>query len=371
MLFRSDHGTGAGDNSNVTLLRPEFFATHAIRALSGLSLEGEEHDILRDICKGNREGKQEDAVAKSATELRRSKGNSVRASEWSEHNGLLCFRDRIYVPNDPELRRRITSQHHDTRVAGHPGRWKTLELVSRNYWWPQMSRYIGQYVKTCDPCLRTKIQRRRPTGELHPLPTPENRWDVISVDFIPDSHGYDAVMNVVDSVGKRAHFIPTTTTITALGAARLFLHNVWKLHGLPRRVVSDRGPQFVAEFTRELYRLLGITLSTTTAYHPQADGQTERVNQELEQYLRVFVNERQDDWDELLPMAEFQYNNHIHSSTQQTPFLLDTGQHPRMGFEPAQSSSHLETVNEFTDRMNSALTEAKSALAKAQEDMSR
>jgi len=371
---RADHGTGAGDNSNVTLLRPEFFATHAIRALSGLSLEGEERDILRDIRKGNREGKQEDAVAKSATELRRSKGNSVRASEWSEHNGLLCFRDRIYVPNDPELRRRITSQHHDTRVAGHPGRWKTLELVSRNYWWPQMSRYIGQYVKTCDPCLRTKIQRRRPTGELHPLPTPENRWDVISVDFIvelPDSHGYDAVMNVVDSVGKRAHFIPTTTTITALGAARLFLHNVWKLHGLPRRVVSDRGPQFVAEFTRELYRLLGITLSTTTAYHPQADGQTERVNQELEQYLRVFVNERQDDWDELLPMAEFQYNNHIHSSTQQTPFLLDTGQHPRMGFEPAQSSSHLETVNEFTDRMNSALTEAKSALAKAQDDMSR
>jgi transposase InsO family protein len=371
---RADHGSGAGDNSNVTLLRPEFFATHAVRALTGLSLEGEERDILQDIRKGNREGKQEDAVAESARKLRESGGRSVRSSEWSLHDGLLCFRDRVYVPNDPELRRRITSQHHDTRVAGHPGRWKTLELVSRNYWWPQMSRYIGQYVKTCDPCLRTKIQRRRPVGELHPLPTPESRWDVISVDFIvelPDSHGYDAVMNVVDSVGKRAHFIPTTTTISALGAARLFLHNVWKLHGLPCRVVSDRGPQFVAEFTRELYRLLGITLSTTTAYHPQADGQTERVNQELEQYLRVFVNERQDNWDELLPLAEFQYNNHVHSGTQQTPFLLDTGRHPRMGFEPMRPASHLETVNEFTDRMHSALTEAKSALAKAQDDMSR
>jgi hypothetical protein len=111
---RVDHSTGAGDNSNVTLLRPEFFTTHTIQALSGLSLEGEERDILRDIHKGNRKGKQEDAVAKSATELRRSKGNSVRASEWSEHNGLLCFRDWIYVPNDPELRRRITAQHHDT-----------------------------------------------------------------------------------------------------------------------------------------------------------------------------------------------------------------------------------------------------------------
>jgi len=120
----------------------------------------------------------------------------------------------------------------------------------------------------------------------------------------PDAHGYDVVMNVVDSVGKWAHFIPTNTTITALGTARLFLHNVWRLHGLPRRIVSDRGPQFVAEFTRELYRLLGITLSTTTAYHPQADRQTERVNQELEQYLQVFVNERQDDWDELLLMAD-------------------------------------------------------------------
>ena len=134
--------------------------------------------------------------------------------------------------------------------------------------------------------------------------------------------------------------------------------------------MSDRGPQFVAEFTRELYRLLGITLSATTAYHPQADGQTERVNQELEQYLRIFVNERQDDWDELLPMAEFQYNNHIHSSTQQTPFFLDSGRHPRMGFEPSPPS-RLETVNEFTDRMQSALTEARSALAKAQDDMTR
>src|SRR5882724_7343356 len=154
-------------------------------------------------------------------------------------------------------------------------------------------------------------------------------------------------MNVVDSVGKRAHFIPTNTTITALGAARLFLHNIWKLHGLPHSIVSDRGPQFVVEFTRELYRLLGITLLMTTAYHPQVDGQTERVNQELEQYLRVFVNECQDDWDELLPTAEFQYNNHIHSSTQQTPFYLDSSRHPRMGFEPPQPASRLETVNEF------------------------
>jgi hypothetical protein len=111
---------------------------------------------------------------KAAEELRQSKGKSVQASEWSERNGLLCFRDRIYVPNDPDLCHRITSQHHDTRVARHAGQWKTLELVSHNYWWPQMSCYIGQYVKTCNLCLRTKIQRHRSIRELHPLPIPEN-----------------------------------------------------------------------------------------------------------------------------------------------------------------------------------------------------
>jgi len=122
---------------------------------------------------------------------------------------------------------------------------------------------------------------------------------------------------------------------------------------------------------KELYRLLGIKAASSTAYHPQTDGQTERVNQELEQYLRVFVGERQDDWHALLPLAEFSYNNHVYSSTQQTPFLLDTGQHPRMGFEPDQLPSRVEAVNEFTDRMKATLEEAKSALAKAKDDMAQ
>src|SRR3979490_1201062 len=237
-----------------------------------------------------------------------------------------------------------------------------------------MSRYVGQYVKTCDLCTQTKAQRQPPMGELEPLPIPQSRWDTISVDFIvelPEAHGHNTVMNVVDSVSKRAHFLPTNTTITALGAARLYLAHVWKLHGLPKQVVSDRGPQFISEFTRELYRLLGIRLAATTAYHPQADGQTEGVNQELEQYLRLFVNERRDDWDDLLPMAEFQYNNHVHSATQQTPFMLDTGRHPRMGFEPREPESRTETVNEFRDRMEKSLEQAKSALAKAKDDMAR
>ena len=129
---------------------------------------------------------------------------------------------------------------------------------------------------------------------------------ILSVDFIvelPQSAGHDSIMVVVDSVTKCAHFVSTVITISAAGAPHLFLNHVWKHHGLPRRVVSDRGPQFVAEFTQEIYRLLGIKLAATTAYHPQGDEQMEQVNQELEQYLRLFTNQRQDNWVGLLPFA--------------------------------------------------------------------
>ena len=178
------------------------------------------------------------------------------------------------------------------------------------------------------------------------------------------------VMVVVDSLGKRAHFIETDTTITAAGAAELFLRHVWKLHGLPNHIVSDCGSQFVVAFTQELYRLLGIKIASSTTYHPQTDGQTERVNQELEEFLRLYVAERQDDWHALLPMAEFAYNNHVHASTKQTPFMLDTGRNPRMGFEPLVDVGDEDAVA-FQERMKESLAEAKAAMIKAQDEYAR
>jgi len=181
-----------------------------------------------------------------------------------------------------------------------------------------MSPFIGKYCKACNLCLQMKAQHHKPMDELYPLPIPENHWDTVSVNFIsklPESHGYDAIMMVVNSTSKHGHFIPTHTMVTALGSVRLYLQHVWKLHGLLLSVLSDCGPQFVSQFMHKLYRLLGIKVAASTAYHPQTDGQTECVNQELEQYLCVFVNERQDNWDKWLPMAEFAYNNHTHSST--------------------------------------------------------
>jgi hypothetical protein len=181
------------------------------------------------------------------------------------------FHGKIYVPKDRELRHCIVEQHHDTCIAGHAGHFMTLELISHNDWWPQMSHYIGIYVKHCDLCNQTKVQRRRPISELHPSETPVAPWDMISVDFIvklPESHGYNTIMCVVDSLTKCTHFIPTHTTINAEGTALLFLKEVWKHHRTPQVVVSDRGPQFIATFTRKLYKLLGIKLAMSMAYHP-------------------------------------------------------------------------------------------------------
>ena len=149
----------------------------------------------------------------------------MKSSEWSIESSLLYYRGKIYVPG-PRLRCRILALCHDSKLAGHPGRWKTLELVSRNYWWPQMSRYICKYVSTCDMCLQTKSTRQPPSGQLHPLPIPDAPWDTISVDFIvelPESNGKDAIMAVVDSVTKQSHFVSTVTTLSAAGSTQLYL----------------------------------------------------------------------------------------------------------------------------------------------------
>jgi hypothetical protein len=159
--------------------------------------------------------------------------------------------------------------YNNTCITGHAGHFKTLKMVLQNYWWPQMLWYIGLYVKMCDLCNWMELQHCWPSGELQPSETPEEWWDVVSINFVvglPDSHSYDVIMNIVDNVSKQAHSIPTHTMINAERATQLYLWAVWKHHGLPRAVLSDWGSQFIAEFTHELYQLLEIKLATSMAY---------------------------------------------------------------------------------------------------------
>jgi len=140
--------------------------------------------MLREIRQENQKCDQEEPIAKAARKLWQASNKTVCSAKWSKNDRVLRFRGKIYVPQNSDLRRWIVLLCHDTKVAGHPGCWKTLELVSRNYWWPQMSRYIGQYVSTYDLCLRTKPIRQAPVGELHPLQIPDSQWNMLSVDFI-------------------------------------------------------------------------------------------------------------------------------------------------------------------------------------------
>ena len=260
---------------------------------------------------------------------------------------------KVYVPKDEKLRAEIIRLHHDTPVGGHGGQWKMTELVTRNFWWLGVSREVKRYVEGCDACQRNKNRTQAPAGKLMPNSIPEKPWSHISADFItklPLAQGYDSILVVVDRLTKMAHFIPTTEKMTAGGLAQLFRDNVWKLHGLPESIISDRGPQFAAGVMRELNAMLGIDSKLSTAFHPQTDGQTERMNQELEQYLRMFIDHRQDQWPEWLGTAEFTYNNKVQTSTKVSPFKANSGQDPRMGFE-LRKKGKFEEVKKFVERM--------------------
>ncbi len=206
------------------------------------------------------------------------------------------------------------------------------ELVSRDYYWPGMDKWIRDFVQTCHACARNKAKRHAPYGFLKSLEAPTRPWDDITMDHIvglPESEGCNAILVVVDRLSKMSKYIPTTETATASDLAQLFIRHVFRHHGLPKSIVSDRGATFTSAWWREFLKFLGVEAKFSTSYHPQTDGQTERVNQELETYLRFYVTYMQNDWVSYLPIAEFARNNSVHSSIKVTPFFANYGYHPR------------------------------------------
>ena len=172
-----------------------------------------------------------------------------------------------------------------TPAAGHPGHAATYKIVSRDSWWPKMRHTIAKFIRNCDTCSRIKPARHALYGLLKALEVPFQHWSSVSLDLItglPLSNGFDGLLVVVDRLSKMAHYIPTTTDITSKGIARLFFDNIFKLHGIPDSVVSDRGTPFTSEFTHALSNLVGTEQRLSTSFHPQTDGQTERINAIIE-----------------------------------------------------------------------------------------
>ena len=212
-----------------------------------------------------------------------------------------------------------------------------------------------------------------PVGKLRPNNVLERLWQYISVDFImklPVSKDYDSILVVCDRFLKMSHFVATTEKIIAEGLARLFRDNVWKLHRLPKSVILDRRPQFVAELMKELKEMLVIETKLSMAYYPKIDRQTERKNQELEQYLRIYISYRQNNWLEWLATAEFAFNNKIYTATKLSPFKVNYRRELMIGFDIRKNEKYVK-AEEFVKKMKNRHKEAKAALVKSQEEMKR
>ena len=299
--------------------------------------------------------------------------NQRNLTSLALRDGLWWKGDQLVIPNIPDIRTSIMHELHDAPYSGHLGVEKTLAAVHRHYWWPGITAYVRQYVRSCSSCQYNKATNRVEPGQLRPLQIPDAPFSSVGMDFItglpPTRSGHDAILVFVCRLTKMVHFVPTTITVGGRATAELYRDNVFKLHGLAAEFVSDRGTQFNNAFMHNLTRLLGTKQSLSTAFHPQTDGQTERTNRVLEEMLRHFTSPRQDDWDEYLSLAEFAVNNAKQASTGQSPFYLVYGRHPRTPADitplPAKTKQ-APAADEFAAKIKQGIEDAKRSLQSAQ-----
>lgn len=279
---------------------------------------------------------------------------------------------RLCVPNDKRLRAKLLWDHHDAVIAGHPGRDKMYAAINGSYYWPHMIRDIARYVKSCSTCQRSKSSNQSQAGLLHPLPIPARSWSTVTMDFIFDlpvtASGADGIFVVVDKLSKQAHFMAVNKTLDAQDTAQVYIQRVFPLHGLPDKIISDRDPRFISDFWQTLTKLCGVKVQLSTSQHPQTDGQTERTIRTLQDGLRAFATYDQRNWESLLPLLEFAYNNSVNTSTGFTPFYLTYGYHPKaISWHPSeQGISENSSVQRFITHIQTVTSQAQERLAEAQ-----
>lgn len=298
--------------------------------------------------------------------LKDDKWFQERSNECTLRDGLAWVGAKLYVPCS--LRGKVLERAHDARTAGHFGFVKTLHLIKRQFWWPALKRDIENYVASCPVCASAKRPPGKTPGLLQNVARPTAPWKEISMDFIvdlPPSEGCTVIWVVTDLFSKQVHFIPCTKIPSAKSLATMFVRHIYRLHGAPTRIISDRGVQFTSLFWREFLTLIGSAQGLSSAHHPQTNGACERTNGVLEQYLRCYVNYQQDDWVGLLPFAEVAYNNSVHSSTGFTPFQVVSGQ----DFVPIPELSKIEpscpTLAEWLERLRGTWAITRKALDEA------
>jgi Integrase zinc binding domain len=252
---------------------------------------------------------------------------------------------RLVIPPDQGLKREIMHTWHDGPLNGHPGRDETIRCVNKEYFWPSARAWIMEYVKGCATCQQNKNLTHRIKTPLFRIPSTIDAkpFSHIAMDLItglPKSDGHDAILTIVDhGCSRGAIFLPCSTTITGTGIAKLYLENMFRWFGLPKKIISDRDSRFTSHFGKAITKALGITQNLSMAFYPQTDGRSERKNQWIEQYLRLICTS-QDDWAKWLPMATAVHNNTRNSTTDFTPNTLLLGWDPPLTLDQTLSTSN-------------------------------
>ena len=334
--------------------------TTELKAMIG-QLQGEDPETRRRI-------------ADLPTEMRGSQ-------KWLvDQEGLLRYQNRLYIPERNGLRQKLLNIYHNDPLAGHFGRTRTTELLKRKFHWVNMQDDVAQYVKECAICQGAATPRHRPYGELESLPIPQRPFSDLSMDFITHlpqtihkNDTVDAILVIVDRFSKYAIFLPVLSRIDAVQLAELFHQEIELRFGPPNSIVSDRGSVFTSKFWSKLCYQSHVKLRFSTAFHPQTDGQTERMNQVLESYLRCFINTEQTNWPILLPTAQFATNNAINSTTALTPFKALYGYDPNFQLraedgtsreEVPATTARLEKLQELREKLQKAWRKASESQAK-------
>ena len=287
------------DNEQITLLPESLFVNTIDLAIADKIAKSSEKDpvVLKTL-----QAMDEDLP----TQFR------SRLSDWSYDAGILSYQGRIYISDQDNLRLELVKRfHHQT--AGHPGYLKTKQLLTARHWWPGMAQFIKKYIDGCAPCQQNKTNTHPTIPPLNLIISKETLpFKQISYNLItnlPISNGFDSLLVVVDQgLSKGVILCPTKKTITAEGVTTIIFQKLYTRFRLFNKIISDQGPQFTAKFQKELRRILGYKLALSSAYHPQTDRETERVNQEIETYLRIFCRSNPSEWAEQIPMAEFVHN---------------------------------------------------------------
>jgi hypothetical protein len=273
---------------------------------------------------------------------------------YSLENGLIKYKGKIWVGSNAGLQTKLIEAFHSSPIGGHSGIQASYQRVKKLFHWTGIKEAVANFVQQCQICQQAKHEHCKYPGLLSPLKVPDGAWEEVSLDFIeglPKSNGYTVILVVVDRYTKYSHFIPLKHPYTAATVAEVFLNNVVKLHSMPITITSDRDAIFTSKFWTQLFKLWGTKLQMSTAYHPQTDGQTERVNQCLEMYLRCAVQDNPKEWSKWLPLAEFWYNSTHHTSLGCTPFKAVYGKDPHMGdFAVTDKAAHLELQGWLKER---------------------